>query len=242
MIAKRLTSGIASSNHLLERATRGILHHRDDIFERNLARRRHFVNGRHRHAQMLSQTRKNRDASVGQLLQSVQLDLASIHHSQHRVGSAVHIGRIAATSGNGLTDVLKHADGLIALNPGIRQRAGRLLVRLILDRRPRRDPLQPLKGVRGFLRVPVETRQHQLPLLLVDSRLDATDNSGTHSRAHRNTSRDRATLSPLPESARKTIPRLLARLIRLPLSLIEILTKLIAKLRGTGNQRNIRSR
>ena len=242
MIAKRLTSGIASSNHLLERATRGILHHRDDIFERNLARRRHLIDGLHRNTQMLSQTRKNRDASVGQLLQRVQLDLASIHHSQHRVGSAVHIGRIAATSGNGLTDVLKHADGLIALNPGIRQRAGRLLVRLILDRRPRRDPLQPLKGVRGFLRVPVETRQHQLPLLLVDSRLDATDNRSTNRSPHSRARHNRATLSPLTKRPSKPITGLLARLVSLPLSLIEILTKLIAKLRGTGNQRNIRSR
>src|SRR5699024_4688845 len=150
---------------------------------------------------------------------SVQLDLASIHHSQHRVGSAVHIGRIAATGGDSLTDVLKHADGLLALNPGIRQRARRLLERLILDRRARRDTLQPLKCVRGFLRVPVETRQHQLPLLLVDSRLDATDNSGTHSRAHSRARNQRATLSPLTKRARKTIPRLLARLIRLPLSL-----------------------
>src|SRR5690625_1934216 len=129
---------------------------------------------------MLGQTRKNRNASVRQLLQSVQLDLASINHPQHRVGSAVHIGRIAATSGNGLTDVLKHADGLLALNPGIRQRARRLLERLILDRRPRRDTLQPLKGVRGFLRVPVETRQHQLPLLLVDRDRKSTRLNSSH--------------------------------------------------------------
>src|SRR5699024_11088996 len=115
-------------------------------------------------------------------------------------------------------------------------------VRLILDRRTRRDPLQALKGVRGFLRVPVEARQHQLALLLINGRPKAADNSGTCRSAHSRARNQRATLGPLTKRARKTIPRLLARLIRLPLSLIEILTKLIAKLRGTGNQRNIRSR
>src|SRR5699024_224861 len=105
-----------------------------------------------------------------------------------------------------------------------------------------RDPLQALQRVSGLLRVPIQARQHQLALLLINSRPGATDDSGPHSRTDRHASSDSATLSPLTKRARKTIPRLLARLIRLPLSLVEILTKLIAKLRGTGNQRNVRSR
>src|SRR5699024_639506 len=197
LITKRLRSRIPGLHHLLESLASTVLHHVHNVRDVDLPLGSHFLDLINRHTELLGQTRQNRHTRLRNHGETVHHgDTAivdSLHHAAH---SLIKLRRVTTSSNDCLTDVLKHARSVLALNARISQRLSGLQIRLIVERGALRHVSSVFHDRRGILRRPVQAGQHLLRVLPSDSVLESTRQRHASSRPGSHSASDNASLQP----------------------------------------------